>query len=335
MVDHIVIIGSGAAGSSAAVYARKTNRQVKITMINEEPRTEYSRCSLPYAVSGVIPSFKNLYEYSPEFYKKYVKANLVLNARVMNVDVKSKKITFINLSDSQINEMTYDMLILATGAKPKKPPIKGLDKKNIFTLHTIDDGLAIQSAARNSKHAVVVGAGLIGLEMAESFHKLGLSTSVIEFLPGILLTMLDMDMTHIIQDRAESMGVKIYTNHLVKEIHGYEKPSFVTIENRETNENEEIPADIVLLATGVSPRTELAELMGLKIGASGAIRVNNRMETSIKSIFAVGDCIESTETLTKQPIHAGLATLAVRQGKTAGINAAGGNASLNHVFVAK
>mgnify|MGYP005634877279 CR=1 FL=1 len=318
MARKIVIIGAHAAGTDAASAARKTDRSAEITLITSQNVAGYSPCGIPFVLGGHISSFEELVVFPPSYYQM-MKIDLRLETTAKKINVEDKTVE-IEDKNGKSETLQYDSLILATGAYPFVPPIKGREKKGVFTLRTLEDGKRINQALEKAKSAVVIGAGLIGLEAAVSFIERGLKTTVVELLPQVLPAMLDRDMARLVQKNLEEKGLSIITGKGVDEILGDDHVSGVSVAG------EEIPADLVIVATGVRPNVQLAKDAGIKIGETGGIKTNMRMETSVKDVYAAGDCAESVNMITKRPMLSQLGTTAVRQGKVAGINAAGGYA---------
>ncbi len=318
MSRKIVIIGAHTAGCDAAAAARLTDRKAEITMLTNERYAGYSRCGLPFVLGGHIGSFQDLIVFPPSYFKM-MKIDLKVETKATNIDTEAKTVE-VQYKNGQVEKLQYDSLIIATGAKSAVPPIKGRDKQGVYVLRTIEDGEKIDQTIKNSKSAVVIGAGLIGLETGVAFVERGLKTTIVELLPQILPAMLDKDMATFVQKELEKKGLNIITGHSVDEILGDEKVSGVAVAG------EHIPADIVIVATGVRGNTELAQKAGIDLGERRLIRVNMRMETNVKDVYACGDCVESISFITKRPTVCQLGTTAVRQGKVAGINAAGGYA---------
>jgi NADH oxidase (H2O2-forming) len=207
------------------------------------------------------------------------------------------------------------------------PPIKGKEKQGIYSLRTLDDGEAIDQAVRSgAKTALVMGAGLIGLETAIGLQERGLQVTVVEMLPQVLPQMLDADMAKTIQEMLEQKGINIVVGKAVEEIVGAEKATGVVAGGQQYN------ADLVVSAFGVRANTQLAQNAGIALGDTKAIKTNARMETSVKDVYAVGDCAESVHIVTQKPTLMQFGTVAVRQGKVAGINAAGGYALFTGVL---
>ncbi|MFW9962859.1 MAG: NAD(P)/FAD-dependent oxidoreductase [Candidatus Sifarchaeia archaeon] len=328
MVESIAVIGCGAAGATAALQARKFNRKVEICLFNTEQYSQYSRCGLPYTISGKVGKFEDLVLMAPENWGA-LKIDDNLGVTVTDIDHKAKELTHTE------GIQKYGALIFATGAENADPPIKGLDKKRVYGLRTLDDAKALSAEAEKAKKAVIIGGGLVGMEAAEAFHERGLDVTVVEFLPHILLAMVDPDMAAIIEEHCIEHGLKILNNTAAQQITGKDSPETVMVKNRETEQVSEIPADFVVVATGVRPVTGLAEKMGVEIGTTRGIKTNEKMMTNIDRVYACGDCAENFEFITRKPMAGGLGSVAVRQARVAGINAAGGNVSFPGIVGAK
>ncbi|MBD3404735.1 MAG: hypothetical protein GF411_01210 [Candidatus Lokiarchaeota archaeon] len=332
MADRIAVIGCGAAGATAAMQARKFNRKAEITIFNIEPYSQYSRCGLPYTISGKVEDFEDLI-LTDEDNWSMMKIDAKLQTTVTEINHDSMILKYEGPDES--GELEYDALIFATGAENADPPIKGLDKKRVYGLRTLNDAKALAKEVDKAKNVVVIGGGLVGVETAEAFHECGADVTIVEFLPHILLAMLDSDMAKIVEDHCQEHGVNLVLNTAAQEITGSDEPKGVIIKNRESGEESEIPADIVIVATGVRPITELAESIGCKIGPSRGIVTDEKMLTNIANVYACGDCAEGAEFITKNRLTGGLGTIAVRQARVAGINAAGGDETFPGIVGAK
>jgi len=313
---RILIIGANAAGTDAASAARKTDRKAEITLLTKEDKGVYSRCGLPFVLGGQIPSFENLIVYPPSFYKM-MKLNLRLETTATAIDTEAKTVE-VQGKTGRCETLEYDSLIIATGSKPFKPPIEGIDKEGVFTLYTYEDGVKLLKAMKKAETAAVIGSGLVGLETAVAFIERGIKTTVIEMLPYILPRMLDKDMAGEVQKRLEAKGMRIMLGKPAEAIIGEERAEAVRVGG------EDVPADIVLNAAGVRPNTELAREAGIAIGETGGIKTGGRMQTSAPDVYAAGDCAETTHIVTGRPCLPLLGSTAVREGRVAGINAAGG-----------
>ena len=317
----IVIIGCGAGGGTAAQFARKTDRKTEITIFEKTKYPQYSKCGLPYAISGKIPKIHDLIEFDEEWFKKQ-KIDLHLNTNVEKIDFE-KKIVYAKKQDQTIQKY-FTELIICTGSKPFIPPIKNIDCEGVFVVKTIDDAEKIQNYVKKSKTATIIGAGFIGLEIADNLYKMGLKITVIEALPSILATNLDEDMAKIILEKIISK-VQIYTDTLATEVNSSNNSiKSVSIKDKKIGEKKEIQTDMLIVATGTRPQVLLAEKIGCKIGKTGGIVVNEKSETNIKNVYAVGDCTEYVNFVNNKAILVGLGSIVVRQGIAAGINAAGG-----------
>ena len=316
MTKRIVVVGANASGIEAASAARKKDRTAEITLLTLEKNAGYSRCGLPFVIGGVIPEFRDLIVYPPAYFQM-LKLNLRTETRVTSVNTKEKTVLFVN-KDGTAETLQYDSLVLATGADAFMPPIKGREKQGILSLRGLEDGERIDAAVKaGAKSAVIMGAGLIGLETGVALIERGLKVTVVEMLPQILPQMLDADMAKQVQEHLEAKGMCILTGKTVEEFLGENKVTGIIAGG------ERIEADLFVSAFGVRANTKLAVDAGIPIGETRAIKTNARMETDVKDVYAVGDCAESPNMITHKPTCAQLGTIAVRQGKAAGANAAG------------
>ncbi|MEM3881496.1 MAG: FAD-dependent oxidoreductase [Candidatus Bathyarchaeia archaeon] len=319
MAKRIIIIGANAAGVEAASAARKKDHTAEITLITEEKTAGYSRCGLPFVIGGQIPSFKDLIVYSQAYFQM-MKLNLKTETKATAISTKDKTVTAVDKAGAT-ETLQYDSLVIATGANAFTPPIKGSEKQGIHSLRTLEDGERILQAVRNgAKSAVVMGAGLIGLETGVALTERGLKVTVVEMLPQILPQMLDADMAKLVQERLQEHGMRILTEKAVEEFLGGDKVTAIMAGG------EKIEADLFLSAFGVRANAKLAAEAGIPLGETRGIKTNARMETEVKDVYAVGDCAETPHLITHKPVCQQLGTVAVKQGKVAGINAGGGYA---------
>jgi NADH oxidase (H2O2-forming) len=255
-----------------------------------------------------------------------MKLTLRTETKVTAINAQNKTVETID-GDGKAETISYDSLIIATGAGSFMPPIKGREKKGILSLRTLEDGERIDQVIKNgAKTAVVMGAGLIGLELAIALQERGLKVTVVEMLPQILPQMLDPEMAKVVQEMLEDKEMVILTGKGVEECIGEENVTGIVACK------EEINADLFISAFGVRGNTELATKAGIALGETKLIRTTAKMETNIKDVYAVGDCAESPHIVTQKPTVAQFGTVAVRQGKIAGINAAGGYALFTGVL---
>jgi NADH oxidase (H2O2-forming) len=250
-----------------------------------------------------------------------MKFDLRLETTAKCIDTKAKKVE-VETREGEKEILEFDSLILATGSDFFKPPVKGIEKEGVMLLHTIEEGKKIDQMIKDgADSAVVLGAGFLGLETAVALVERGVKTTVVEMLPYVLPRLLDPDMANDVQRMLEEKGLRIIVGQAAEEIFGEERAEGVLVAG------EKIPADFVINACGVRPNVELAQRSGIALGKTGGILTNVRMETNIKDIYAAGDCAETIHLITGTPIIPALGTTAVRQGKVAGANAAGGYAT--------
>jgi NADH oxidase (H2O2-forming) len=316
MARRIIIVGANAAGVEAASAARKKDRTAEITLITQEKTAGYSRCGLPFVIGGQIPSFKDLVVYPPAYFQM-LKLNLKNETKVTAINPKDKTVTAVDKAGAT-ETLQYDSLVIATGADAFMPPIKGREKQGILSLRGLEDGEKIDEAVKNgAKSAVIMGAGLIGLETGVALIERGLKVTIVEMLPQILPQMLDADMAKMVQEHLQEKGMRILTGKAVEEFLGEDKVTAIMAGG------EKIEADLFISAFGVRANTKLAVDAGIPLGETRAIKTNMRMETEVKDVYAIGDCAEAPNIITQKQTCAQLGTIAVRQGKVAGINAAG------------
>ena len=326
MVRRVVIVGANAAGVEAASAARKRDRTAEITLITMEKNAGYSRCGLPFVIENIIPSFRDLIVYPPAYFQM-LKLNLRTETKVTAINTKEKTVAIV-CKDGATETLPYDSLVIATGADPFMPPIKGREKQGILVLRGLEDGERIDAAVKaGAKSAIIMGAGLIGLETGVALIERGLNVTVVEMLPQILPQMLDGDMAKTVQEQLEAKGMRIRTGKTVEEFLGDDKVTAIMAGG------ERIEADMFISAFGVRANTKLAMDAGIPLGETRAIKTNARMETDVKDVYAVGDCAESPNIITHRPMCAQLGTIAVRQGKVAGANAGGDYALFTGVLV--
>ncbi len=316
MARRIIVIGANAAGVEAASAARKKDRTAEITLITQEKNAGYSRCGLPFVIGGQIQSFYDLIVYPPAYFQM-LKLNLRNETKATAINTKEKTVTVVDKAGAT-EILPYDSLVIATGADSFMPPIKGREKPGILSLRGIEDGEKIDAEVKaGAKSAVIMGAGLIGLEVGVGLMEKGLKVTVVEMLPQILPQLLDADMAKLVQEHLEEKGMRILISKGVEEFLGEDKVTAVMAGG------EKIEADIFVSAFGVRANTKLAVDAGIPLGETRAIKTNSRMETDVRDVYAVGDCAEAPNIVTHRPMCAQLGTIAVRQGKVAGTNAGG------------
>lgn len=317
----IAIIGGVAAGTSAAAKARREDKEAEIVIFEKDNDISYAGCGLPYYISDVIDDRDRIIVNTPEKFANKYNVDVKIGHEVLKIDPEDKSFTYREINSGEKDKYNYDKLIIATGASPIMPPIPGSKLENIVPLRTVADADKIKDIIENENlnKAVIIGAGLIGLEMTESFHKAGLDVSVVEKLPNVL-PLISPDMAEIVEDHLNGKGIDLILDDGVKEFNGKEK-----VESILTESGREIEADLVLVSIGVKPDIKLAKEAGVELGETGAIAVNEKMETSHDDIYAAGDCAESKDLITGNPAWVPLGSTANKQGRTAGKNVTGGS----------
>mgnify|MGYP001146013202 FL=1 len=317
----IVILGGVAAGAKAAAKARRLLPDANIDLYTDDTHISYSACGLPYYIEGNFEDYRLLLVRSPEeFEKKGVHVHL--KHRAVKIIPEAKQVLIQDLDTQRANITEYDKLIIATGARPIIPKIKNVSLPNVFTLRKIEDGISIKEKLLKSKHGTIVGGGYIGIELLEALVKQNLKATLVEYSPYIM-PIFDEDMSALIQTQLHSINngrFEILTSEIVTEFSG----DLNGVHTVKTGSGKEFNTDFVILCTGVKPNVEIAKDAGIELGVTGAIRVNERMETSIPDIYACGDCVEENLVISNSKIWMPLGSNANKEGRTAAINACGG-----------
>ena len=291
---RIIVIGAVAAGTSAAAKARRNDENAQIVVYEKDRHISYSGCGMPYYISGEVEEAEELYPRDAGYFKKKYNVDIRTRHEVMAIHPKDKTLRVKNLNTGEEFTDHYDRLVIATGAYAVTPPIAGKDQPHVFTLRTVGDMLQIHDfiEAHKPKTAAIIGSGFIGLEMCESLRGLGLEVTLIEKLPQVIPA-LDPDMAVHVQKHLEEKGVKVFTGATATQI--TEKEVLL-------DEGSRMPADLVLVSTGVKPNVALPKEAGIALGETGAIHVDDAMRTSQPDIYACGDCIETPHILTGKPV---------------------------------
>lgn len=325
---EIVIIGGVAAGAKAAAKIKRLLPSSNVSIYTDDTHVSYSSCGLPYYIEGNFSDYKSLLVRSVEEFQASG-INVYLKAKVKKILIPQQQV--LVCSNNQIRLVKYDRLIIATGARPLIPNINGVnDFDNVYTLRKIEDGIKIKEKMLQSKHAVIIGSGYIGLELLEAFVRNGLEVDVIEKNDRIM-PMFDPDMSDIIKTRIESCNSKTFAFHTgetVSEFIGNGR----TLTHVKTLSGKTFKTDFVLLSAGIVPNSEIAKNAGIKIGESGAIKVNKLMQTSVPNIYACGDCSEEPHLISGHSVWVPLGSTANKEGRCAALNAAGINTAFEGVL---
>lgn len=318
----IVILGGVAAGAKAAAKARRMLPEAEINLYTDDTHISYSACGLPYYIEGNFEDYRQLLVRSPEdFEEKNV--HIHLRNRAAKILPVTKQVLIEDLEHQKAFLVEYDKLIIATGARPIMPQINNSDLTNVFTVRKIEDGIAIRKKAEISKKVVIIGGGYIGIELLEAFVKQKLQVTLIEYSPQIM-NVFDEDMANLIKEQLLSISdgrFEILTSELVTEFSG----DLNGVRSVKTGSGKEFETDFVVVCAGAKPNTELAIDAGIAIGETGAIRVNERMETSMPDIYACGDCVEENLLVSDTKIWLPLGSNANKEGRVAAINVCGGD----------
>ena len=327
MKKRLLVVGGVAAGPKAAAKARRCDPEMEIVIYQVEDEISYAGCGLPYYISGVIKKRQELISRTPgQFAQEGIK--VLKNRRIERIDVQNHTVTGRKIGSGETFTDQFDRLVIATGAYPIRPKIEGIELKNVFYLRSIFDADAIFEQIRSEgiQNVVIAGGGYIGLEMAESLVHLGKSITIVELAPQIL-TLFDEDFAGILRQYLEKKGVKIFTSEGIEALRGKEgKVTHVQTVSHE------LEVEGVLMSLGIRPQVELARQAGLRIGETGAIWVNEKMETSAEGVYAAGDCVETTHLITRKKVWIPLGSTANKQGRVVGVNVCGGNAAFPGVM---
>jgi len=320
---HVAIVGGSDAGIEAARRCLELDPQVEVSLLVADAFPNYSICGIPYHVSGEVPDWRDLAHRKVADLEK-LGITLMLDHRVTRIDVPERSLSFTH--HDQSGSVSYDRLVLATGANPRRPPITGLDtlgpRDGVHVLHTMPETFAVTETVGRlptGTTAVIVGAGYVGLEMAEALTTRGLQVVVLEQLPQVLPRTLDAELAASVERHLTEQGVQVRCDTTVEAIEAVGSTLEIVVDG------DRLTAGLVLVATGVEPATELAVDAGLELGAAGAIAVDRQMRTSIDGVWAAGDCVHTHHRLLDEPGYLPLGTTAHKQGRVAGDSVMGGD----------
>lgn len=315
----VVIVGGVAGGATAAARLRRLDEHAQIIVFERSGYVSYANCGLPYFIGGTIAEPSALTLQTPESFRARFDVDMRVNHEVTALDVQAKMLTVKNLLTGEVFEEFYDKLILSPGAKPTQPRLPGVGLEHVFTLRTVEDTFRMKDFidAHHPRTAVIAGGGFIGLELAENMREIGMEVTIVQR-PQQLMKPFDPDMAAFIHAEARKHGIKLALGHTVE---GF----------RETSDGVEmlladtdpIPADMVVLAIGVTPDTHLASEAGLAMGVRGSILVNDHMETSAPDVYAVGDAVQVKHLVTGEETLISPAGPANKQGRIAADNICG------------
>ncbi|MCS7122050.1 MAG: FAD-dependent oxidoreductase [Archaeoglobaceae archaeon] len=309
----VVVIGGGAAGMTAASRIKALKQDWNVTVFEETDFVSHAPCGIPYLMEGIVKSVYDLMYYKPEFFREKRGIDLHTNAKVLEAGKGYVRV----LEKGEEKNYEWEKLIVATGALPKVPKVDGIDLENVFTVRHPATSRKLLESLEKAEKILIVGAGYLGVEMAEACAARGKKVTVVEALDQPL-TNLDKEVSEVVRKEMEKY-VDLKLNEKLQAIEGKDK-----VEKVVTDKNE-YKADLVFIAVGVRPNVELAKDLGCEIGKTGAIKTDSKMRTSLENVFAAGDCAETVHFITKKPTWIPLAPAANKMGYVAGLNTVGGN----------
>ena len=327
MGKKVVIIGGVATGPKAAARLRRLDPTAEITIVERGDLVSYAGCGTPYYIKGDIAEFNELIETpvgTPRdavFFRKVKDVTVLTHTLAEKIDRERKVVATINLDTNEHQELAYDQLVLATGGAPVVPPFPGVDLKNVFTLRSPHDAQVIRDAIGTGriKKAVIVGAGLIGLEMCEALVARGLETTVIEMFPHVLPGLLDMETATFVERHMKANNITGVMGEKVAALKGDHLGNVTQV----VTDKQSIDADLVIIAVGVRPNDQLARDAGLNVHPRGGILVNDYLQTSDPDIYAGGDCVLCKHRVSGQTVYVPLGSTANKHGRVIGDNIAG------------
>lgn len=320
MAKRIIVIGSGAAGMSAASAAREASPDADITVFTEDEDIAYSPCAIPWGIEG-RSQWDEIVMHTPQFYSEKRNIRVLTKTKVESVDGEAKTVT------AGGETYPYDSLVIATGGRVFVPPIAGTDLKNVFVVRTVRDGKDIQAALSDVDRVVIGGAGVIGLELAVSLREMGKDVTVIEMMDQVIPRIADKDMADEIQAHLEKKGIRFVMKAPIQAVNGDGRVESVTAAGQE------YPCGLMIFATGVRANLDIAKSLGLDVGQLGALVASPTLNAYrrgrlVPDVFVAGDVMQCESAVMPGATMSQLGSTAVRQGRVAGHNAAGGNKML-------
>ena len=317
MTKNVAIIGAGAVGMTVATYLKR-HTDYDVLVFSSDTHTAYSQCGMPFVLDGIISDFPDLVIRPPDTFIE-MGIDLHLNTEVRHIDAGSQKV----ISESGVFE--YDHLVIATGSTPFIPSIPGIDLDGVFTLHTLSDGMDIKANINDNSRVVVIGADGIGIEVAASFAKRGIDTTLIEALPQVLPLTLNPDMASFVEQHLISMGIRVMTGTSVDSVNGQERVESVSAGD------ETLLADVVIVTSGLKPLTSVSREAGFDIGPTGGIVTDERLRVSMNgefqdNVYSGGECTQVLDLITGSPVISRLGSAARRMARVIGGNLAGKDA---------
>ena len=323
---RIVVVGGVAAGPKAAARARRLDPEAEITIVERDELLSYAGCGLPYYISGMVEDRNDLMTTpigvlrDPEFFARVKGINVLNRTEAASIDREARELEVRDLPTGEVRWLPWDRLIIATGAEPVNPPIPGNDLDNVLQLKRVEDADRFRAEMRSGAcpYVVIVGGGLIGMEMTEAVTECGSAVTIVEMLPHVL-PMLDPEIAALIEQHMRARGATVLTDTRVERIEGDGNDHVAQVVTTAGT----VPAQLVLMSVGIRPNVELARAAGLLIGPAGGIHVNEYMQTSDPNIYAAGDCAEKICFVRGTSCFLPLGSVANKEGRVAGSNAVG------------
>jgi NADPH-dependent 2,4-dienoyl-CoA reductase/sulfur reductase-like enzyme/rhodanese-related sulfurtransferase len=333
-MQKVLVIGAVAAGLKAASKLRRSDAAAEITVIDKGQYISYGACGMPYFVAGDVDDYKALLstptgvERTPAYFESVKNIKVLPGKLATAINRKEKSVTAQDVASGDIATMNYDKLVIATGATPVKPPIPGIELGNVFSMWHLEDAMAIRKLAERGKveKAVIIGGGLVGMEMAEALKMWDVDVTVVEMQSHIFTAFLDDEVASAVEKYVREAGITLLTAEKVVEFQGMETVSQVRTDKRT------ISVDLVIMAVGAKPNAQLAKDAGLEIGQTGGIVVNDRLQTSDPDIYAGGDCVENVHIITGQKVFTPMGSVANKHGRVIGENLADGCSTFRGVL---
>jgi NADPH-dependent 2,4-dienoyl-CoA reductase/sulfur reductase-like enzyme len=312
----LLIIGGVAAGMSAASQARRNNKDISIGVFEKGAFVSYGACGMPYYIDNLIPDHKQLIAIDVNKFINERNIQIFMDSEAIKIDFSNKQVEVKRKDNNET--YSYNKLVIATGARAILPPIKGIESKNVFALRSLTEGIAIKNFVQTNKpeRGVIIGGGPIGLEMAESLRTMGVETILLEKMKNIAASF-DDEVRSLILQELEKNKVAVRTGADIKEIRQEGNGLSISVDN------EKLPADFIIVSTGIRPNTEFLNDTGLKMNDRGAVVVNEKSETNIPGVYSAGDCATVKHLILNQDVYMPLGTTSNKQGRVAGLQAVG------------
>jgi NADPH-dependent 2,4-dienoyl-CoA reductase/sulfur reductase-like enzyme len=332
MSHRLIVIGGVAAGMSAAAKAVRVDREIEAVVYEKSPYISYAACGMPYLVAGDVADYRDLVVRTPEqMAKRGVEVHV--HHEVVGIDPQARTVTVRDLQREREFVDRYNRLVIATGARPVEPALPGTNLKGVFVLRALDEGRALQRflagrAEQGLQQAIVLGGGYVGVEMAETFRRLGLEVTMVIRSGEVMRKTLDDDVRELVEEELARHGMTVRTGQPVA-FEGGSRLEAVVLQAADGETR--LPCDVALVGVGVRPQVRLAQAAGVVLGATGAIATDNHMQTNLPGVYAAGDCAEAFHLVAEEPVYLPLGSTANKQGRVAGTNAAEGDATFGGV----